>query len=134
MGGTNRVASAAASRGPAGRGPARLLTVALTAAVLIGGLTATSASAGVHKGNYTCYQHGTLYWGYLEIKGKNRYEIPYGSGKFKKKGSKLKFKSGSLKKWGWKGKYSTGRSPGGEKEWQIDLKDPEEGLKINCYD
>lgn len=116
-------------------GPARLVAALLATAIVALAVAAPSAQAGVHKGNYTCYQYGSYYWGYFEVKGKNKYEIAGGKGKFKlKKGKKLVFKSGSLKKWGWKGKYSSGRSLGGEKEWQIDLIDRKNGIKINCYD
>lgn len=113
---------------------ARITVAVLAVVALCLAVLAPAAGAGVHRGNYTCYQAGSLYWGYFEVKGKNRYEIAGGKGKFKKKGKKLVFKSGSLKKWGWKGKYSSGRSLGGEKEWQIDLIDRKNGIKINCYD
>jgi hypothetical protein len=113
----------------------RRLAVAVAIAVAATAVLAPAASAGIHKGNYTCYQAGYLYWGQFEVKQKNKYKISGGKGKFKvKNGKKLIFKKGPLKKWGWKGRYSTGRSPGGVKEWQIDLIDRKNGIKINCYD
>ena len=97
------------------------------------------AGGSVHRGNYTCYQGGltstgSMYWGYLKVKRGNRYEIVGSKGKFTRKGKRLIWKSGSLKKWKWEGEYRTSRTAAGERQWQIDIIDRPNRIRIQCLD